>query len=81
MKLDRRKALQLFGTMFVCLVASKTSHGDTTLDSAIRFSDTQTRPLNYHFIEAGIGDIIIEKKNGQELRVPFSEIVDALEEI
>jgi len=77
--MDRRKALKIFGALFVCLaghpVLANTNKDSLFLSDAVLGFE----PTSYTFSEAGIKDIIIERKNGKRIVVPFSDIVDALE--
>lgn len=73
--MDRRKALKCLGLMAVCVggqpvLAKKPK---LVVDSA-----SQARPTDYIFYEEGLRNIIIMRKNGEELRIPFNEIVEAL---
>lgn len=91
--MDRRNALKLFGTLFVCLAGVSSQAGDKTpveigkkIDESatatdkLKFTDKpELLPMNYSFTEEGMGSIIIERKNGKRIEVPFSDICDALE--
>lgn len=91
MRLTRRQALKLLGTLIVCLCPEKIeSYGDTNMDDSnfakiesggdITIKDWINTKMDYFFSEKKIGNLIIEKENGREIRIPFSEIVKALED-
>jgi len=73
--MERRKVLKLFGALFVCF-AGHSVLADTKKQGAIKWNPL---PQDYYFTEKGMGDIIIERKNGNKIIVPFSDICDALE--
>ena len=64
--MNRRKALKILGALVVCLGG--------------RAEASELGLMDYTFVEEGIGKIIIKKKNGSQLIIPFSDIVKALEE-
>jgi len=74
--INRRNALRLFGSLFVCLAGRVVLAQEKT---ALQFRDDLDIPSDYIFNEEGMGNIIIERKNGKKIIVPFSDIVDALE--
>jgi len=78
--MDRRNALKIFGMLFVCLagrpVLADTEKGDNFLTSA---ATPFFEPTNYHFSEKGMGNIIIERKNGKMIVIPFADIIEALD--
>ena len=78
--MDRRNALKLFGALFVCLAGHPVHAEDLIVDSGtMKMSgDWLSRPTDYTFNEEGIGNIVIERKDGTRLIVPFSDIVEAL---
>jgi hypothetical protein len=75
--MTRRKALKIFGALFVCLAGRTTVEAKEMTD--VTLSNPWAQPTTYTFSEGGIKDIIIEKKDGSKLIVPFSDIVEALE--
>ena len=76
--MERRNALKLFGILFVCLAEGGPVMAETTTTTtgAIKVPEW-TR--SYQFHEEGIEQIIIIRKNGKKIIVPFSDICDALE--
>lgn len=46
----------------------------------LTLNDWSNIPMSFNFTEEGIDDIIIERKNGKKIVIPFSELLDALEE-
>jgi len=73
--MDRRIALKIFGALFVCLAGHPILRAAENLNaSTLQLS----HPMDYIFSEEGMGNIIIECKDGSELIVPFSDIIDAL---
>jgi len=84
--MDRRKALKLFGILFACLVGRpvlakelKIENGTEVTHDFLILRDSN-KPIDYVFEENGIGNIIIERKNGTKIEVPFSDICDALQD-
>ncbi len=78
--MNRRKALKIFGALFVVLAGRPVEAKQLAKSSEHLFDVSRwTQPVDYHFSEAGMGDIIIERKSGKKIVVPFSEICDALE--
>ena len=79
--MNRRIALKLLGAVAVGFVGSwvsaETVKDELTLtDSVIHLI---TGPQDVTFGEEGIRNIIIERKSGKVITIPFSEICDALE--
>lgn len=77
--MNRRKVLKIFGALFVCLAGKAKLQEESKVDCSIKFKPGFLRPKSYTFYEEGIKEIIIEKKDGTSLIVPFSDIVKALE--
>jgi len=75
--MDRRTALKLFGTLFVCLAGQSVKAEEI---GKLVFKNPSSDPVNYYFSEKGMGDITIKRKDGSEVKVPFKDIVDALKE-
>ena len=74
--MTRRTALKLFGVMIACLVGKPVAKA-----ADMEVGDWwKTKPMDYIFSEEGIGNIIIEPKDGEKLIIPFSDIVKALKE-
>lgn len=81
--MTRRTALKLLGAMIVCLVGNPVASATDkkTYDSGhIKDDWRYSKTLDYAFSEEGIGNIIIETKDGEKLIIPFSDIVEALRE-
>ena len=76
--MDRRKALKMFGTLFICLAGHPVISSANAIDDELSLFQLLNKPVDYHFSEEGMGNIIIECKDGTELIVPFSDIVEAL---
>lgn len=77
--MTRRTALKALGTLLVCLAGKNVMAEDKTQSNIITDNWWENTPQSYVFQEKGISSIIIEKKDGSKLVVPFSEIVEALE--
>lgn len=76
--MTRRNALKLFGAFIACLTGRTIVEASETKNGLVFFTDTWNQPTTYILSEAGIKEIIIEKKDGEKLVVPFSDIVEAL---
>jgi hypothetical protein len=74
--MNRRKALKIFGAIFVCLAGRPVARAGDRLG----LNHDLSKPTDYVFCEQGIGNIIIERRNGAKIVIPFSEIVEALGE-
>ena len=72
--MNRRTALKVMGAAIIC-IGEKTS----SIDEG-SFIDISPEPIDFSFYEAGIRNLIIIKKGGDKITIPFSEIVKALEE-
>lgn len=73
--MKRRNALKAIGVLLLCVggraeVEAKMSEAN--------LSSWEDQPINYIFEEGSIKNLIIERKNGKDLIIPFSEIVEAL---
>ncbi len=75
--MNRRNALRLFGALLVCLAGRGVARAGNETSDALEFRDF-SGPMDYIFHEEGIGDIIIECKDGSKIITPFSDIVEAL---
>jgi len=77
-KIDRRAALKLLGTIIVCLGGRPVRAeeiGTVKLDQP-----SWLEASSFQFDEGGLKDIIIIRKDKKEIKIPFSEIADALVE-
>lgn len=63
--------------MGICLAGRATVRAEETTGKLV-LSDEWSRPASFTFEEEWITDIIIKKKDGTQLIIPFSDIVDAL---
>jgi len=79
--MDRETALKILGTLIICLGGSPIMKpkDNVTTDDALCFTDIFSQPTDYIFEEEGIGNIIIKRKDGNKIIVPFSDIINALE--
>ena len=83
--MKRRSALKLLGTLLVCLggravMADESIIYDDNTSSGDFLSKYQKPTISdYIFYEEGMGNIIIKRKDGTKIEVPFSDICDALE--
>ena len=76
-KMNRRKALKAIGLVVACGIAKVSeSSGAQSLGN---LTDIQWNPANYEFSEEGLNKLIITRKGGKKIEIPFSEIFDALE--
>ena len=73
MKLTRREALVALGTLMIPLVARAE---DNMSDS--KLLEILDRPIDYRIKAADVGNFCIELEDRTVLRIPFSEIVEAL---
>ena len=80
--MDRRNALRMMGTLVVCMAGVPTVEAVTNDDSGVADMDWWKAPIgptSYTFTAEGIKDIIIEKRDGGKIVIPFDDIVEALE--
>ncbi len=81
--MDRRTALKLMGVLVICL-GGKVVYGknDVTIDDT-GIGDIEVLdpfgPVDYHFGAEDIRDLIITRKDKQDIVIPFTEIIEALE--
>ncbi len=73
MKLTRREALVALGTIMIPLVARAE---DNMSDS--KLLEILDRPIDYRIKAADVGNFCIELEDRTVLKIPFSEIVEAL---
>ncbi len=73
--MKRRKALKVMGAMVVCWAGSASAAEEKRAGERPWY---ESDPLDFQFNEAGINNLIIIRKNGEKITIPFSEIVDAL---
>jgi len=84
--MKRRRALKIFGALFIALVGGpaprKASPKEKKGEGLIDWGSLPdySKPMNYIFKEAGMGKIIVEKEDGLEISVPFSDITEAMAE-
>lgn len=71
--MERRSALKLLGTLFVCLTGMAVAKEEDIIS-------IEPTPLNYIFHQNGINNIIINCVDGTELVVPFADIVKAIKD-
>ena len=83
--MNRRAALIAMGTMVACMggvaKAEPTDIAETNIltgGSTFTFQDWSA-PTSYHFEASGIKDIIITRSDKEDIVIPFSEIIEALE--
>jgi len=76
MKKDTAK--KLLGIIVAC-VGGEPKMDDPGQSNLSTWAGVITPPTSFHFLEDGIKDIIIFKKDGTKLIIPFSEIIEALE--
>ena len=76
--MTRRTALKAMGMLVAVLAPDKVlASGYGVLPGGLTGS---IKPMNnYHFAESNMNSIIIERISGKTLKIPFSEIFDALE--
>ena len=74
MKINKKQALKLLG--LICICQGGRMNNKTFIDTGLAFSQL----CDWHFSEEGIRNLIIEKKDGSQVVIPFSDIVKALEE-
>jgi len=76
--MDRRAALKLLGAIIVFLGGRSVRAeeiGTVKLDRPSWLEEA-----SFQFDEAGLKDIVIIRKNKKKIKIPFSEVVDALKE-
>ncbi len=82
--MNRRNALKLFGAFIACMTGTPiamASEEFTSEDNSIIAKNIfKQEPMDYMFDEKLVNNIIIRTKEGEELKIPFSEIVEALRE-
>lgn len=72
MNLDRRKALKLIGMIAICFTGRWGEAAESRDQSYI------TEAENITFTEGRIKNIVIIRPTGEEIIVPFKDVVDAL---
>ena len=83
--MNRRTAIQLLFVGMAGMLLKKTAVADTNL-----FEESLTKdeykidysiisPMDVVLDEAGLNELVIERKSGKTIRIPFKEIFDALE--
>ena len=87
--MTRRTALKAMGMLVVALSPAKVVSAATEEDSEYRSLNSESKillssesiamSLDYHFIESGKRNLVIERANGKIIAIPFSEVFDALE--
>ena len=70
--MDRRKALKLLGSVVVGLVGTQT---------VAKAEDLLKLDTDYVFQEKDLENIIINRKDGSQISVPFQEVFDSLKPI
>jgi len=75
MKPNKKQALKLLGLMCICKGGKMSCKTLANCTTGLAFSP----PYDWTFGEEGIGNLIIEKKDGSRIIIPFSDIVKALE--
>lgn len=75
--MTRNNALKLLGAFVACVNGS----WGIADDDIIKLSPTceWDAPSNVYFEETGLGKVVIKRKNGKKIEIPFSELFDALE--
>jgi len=79
--MNRETALKILGMLIICLGGDPIMKPKdyVTKDDFLCFSDLSSQPTDYIFEEEGMGNIIIKRKDGNKIIVPFSDIINALE--
>ncbi len=77
-EMDRRTALKFMGALVICLGGIAEAAEEIT-SSKLYFHELDNPVLNYTFHADGIGDLIITQKDKQDIVIPFTEIIEALE--
>lgn len=79
--MKRRNALKLLGSLIVCLGGTAQAVEKDALKITTGDLDWWVpKPINYTFHAPGINNIIIERIDKPDIIVPFSEIIDALDD-
>ena len=71
--MNRRNALKILGALFICLAGTPIQTSDDKKKSVDQedandffdYSAWVDKPIDYVFTEEGMGNIIIERKNGK----------------
>ena len=78
--MERRNALKLVGALVVCFCGKAVATNAYNSSSVTSFESWNIGPVDYVFRVDEIKNLIIERKEKQDLVIPFSEIIEALEE-
>ena len=87
--MNRRKALKLLGALVVMTGGTAIIKAeekpvpelDMEDSGSLVYSDWMiSKPLDYHIEAEGIGNIVIIKQDGENITIPFTKIIKALED-
>lgn len=79
--MDRRSALITLGVVFAALMnrfipTSRADELSTAQELSVISFDT---PVDFYISENSLNNVIIERKNGKKIEIPWTEVVDAIE--
>jgi hypothetical protein len=78
--MNRRQALKFMGALLVLIGGKQVLAEDNGTEEKLYMDATPfTPPMDFVIEAETVGNIVIVKENEERLEIPFSEIVEALE--
>lgn len=81
--MKRKTALKLFGAIIIFYIGASKQMCDKLSndhpDIEINWMSIRV-PMDFILVEKQVNNLIIEKSDGNKIEIPFSEIIQALEE-